>query len=501
MLSSKIRYSKIMERNRDLFDVGKSVLELGAGNPGIAPHLRRTVFGVAPKFQGPVSEWLKPVTGNVLDIPYPSASFDIVLCVDIFGRLSPSSRKRALEELIRVAKEKVILSCPCDLFAAEGEHSLAELFRETPLGVPDWLTAHLDPGLPDVGDIIELILATGLSFEIVGNEGLMQHYGAILLDFFFPFAAKAHKLHAYKALIDPPIARGAWDLFYSYVFTLNKTFVQPPYAGPSARMARECSDARQKPGHGARVYCVFHKPADTSHLGKVEPIFAGAAASSAPPSALTDVPVREPRLLNSRWSELSAIYKVWRDGPRSEVLGFCHYRRLFNFTGSSSKGRDTRIYSKRLAEFSEAYFDEAVIASAREDVVITPPPLVVDAASIWHHYCIWHDPGDWCHILSRVSHQYPSLLPYAVAQFRSRSLYANNLFIMNWDLFDELCSVWFDLLGDFEREVPSRHSTAYQNRDLSFLAERIFDLWLRSKQQAGTRVVHVPIFFVEYDGK
>lgn len=96
-----------------------------------------------------------------------------------------------------------------------------------------------------------------------------------------------------------------------------------------------------------------------------------------------------------------------------------------------------------------------------------------------------------------MSRQYPFLLPHALAQFRVRDLYANNLFIMNWGLFDELCGIWFNLLKDFERQLPSHRSTTYQNRDLSFLAERIFDLWLRSKQQAGTRLVHVPIFFID----
>jgi len=486
-----------MERNRDLFDVAKSILEVGSGNLGVAQYVRRNVTGLATRFQGPTSEWLNPVTGNILDIPFPSESFDIVLCVDVFGRLPPSARKRLLSELVRVAKEKVILSCPCDLFAAEGERSMADLFRETPLGVPDWLAAHLDPGLPDVGDMIELILATGLNFEVIGNEGLMQHYGGILLDFFFPFAAKAHKLHAYKALVDPPITRGAWDLFYSYVFTLDKTSVRPSATGPAPRIRSDFSDDHKHPNGLARVFSVFHKPADTSHLGRVEPIFAGAAADSAPAGVLTDVLDREPKLLNSRWSELSAIYKVWREGPRSDVIGFCHYRRLFNFAGRSSEGREKRLSWRKLNEFSEAFFDEAVIASAREDVIITPPPFVVDAASIWHHYCIWHDPSDWCRILNELSRQHPSLLPHALAQFRVRDFYANNLFIMNWGLFDELCGMWFNLLKDFERQIPSNRSRTYQNRDLSFLAERIFDLWLRSKQEAGTRLVHVPIFFVD----
>jgi SAM-dependent methyltransferase len=501
VLNWKIRYSKIMEEHRDLFDASKSVLEVGCGSAGIAQYLKRRVTGLEPGFRGPTSEWLNPVTGDLLDLPFPPEHFDIVLCVDIIERLPPPSRKRALAELVRVAKEKVILSCPCDLFATEGERSLAEVFRETSLGVPPWLADHVGPGLPDVGDMIELIMATGLEFQVIGNEGLLQHYGGILLDYFFPFAAKAHKVHAYKALVDPPLARGPWDLFYSYVFTVFKASAQSDGATALPRARPDGPSESEQPAKGARVFSVFHKRADTAHLGRIEPIFAGTAADAAPAGALTDVPQREPRLLNSRWSELSAIYKVWREGPRAEVVGFCHYRRLFNFDGRDSAERQTTLAWDQLADRSAAFFDESVVAAARENVIITPPPFAVDAATIWHHYCIWHDPSDWCRILNAVSRRYPTLLPHALTQFRVRELLANNMFIMSWALFDELCGIWFDLLKDFEHQVPARRSTTYQNRDISFLAERIFDMWTRSKQQAGTRLVHVPMFFIDSTGK
>ena len=61
--------------------------------------------------------------------------------------------------------------------------------------------------------------------------------------------------------------------------------------------------------------------------GKIKPIFAGAAADLAASGALTDITEREARLPNERWSELSAYYKIWREGPRSEAVGFSSYRR------------------------------------------------------------------------------------------------------------------------------------------------------------------------------
>ena len=79
MLNWKIRYSKILERNRDLFDVSRTVLEVGSGSVGVAPYVGRKIIGLEPSFTEPVNEWLSPMNGNILDIPFPDNSFDIVL--------------------------------------------------------------------------------------------------------------------------------------------------------------------------------------------------------------------------------------------------------------------------------------------------------------------------------------------------------------------------------------------------------------------------------------
>ena len=188
MINWIVRYSKIIDQNRDLFDPSKTILEVGSGNIGIARYLKRKVTGLEPEFSGPVDEWLEPVTGNIFDIPFPDASFDIVVCVDVLEHLSESSRPRAIAELIRCSRGKVIISCPCGALAEDGERQLAGFFQNSSIGVPSWLTEHLENGLPKVGSILKAIADTGLLFELSGNETIMQHYSGIFLDYFFPFA-------------------------------------------------------------------------------------------------------------------------------------------------------------------------------------------------------------------------------------------------------------------------------------------------------------------------
>src|SRR5262245_20153543 len=102
MLNWKIRYSKILDQNQDLFDASRSVLEVGSGSASVASYVRRRVIGLGPHLFEPVTEWLIPVKGSITKIPFPDNSFDIVLCVNVFEHLSKLDRQHALDQLIRV---------------------------------------------------------------------------------------------------------------------------------------------------------------------------------------------------------------------------------------------------------------------------------------------------------------------------------------------------------------------------------------------------------------
>jgi hypothetical protein len=484
MLNWRIRYCKVLDQNRDLFDASKSILEVGSGNIGVARYLKRKVVGLERDFIGPVDEWLEPAHGNILDIPFADRSFDIVLCVDVLEHLSESSRSQAISELIRCARSKVIISCPCGSSAEEGERHLADLFRRSGVGVQGWLAEHITNGLPSVGSIFKELVKTGLKFEITGNESVNQHFAGILLDYFFPFSSGRNDEQAFiKTPFVPPVGEAEWDSYYSFLFTIH--------VGTEDRPRVRLDSA----GNNVEIYAVYHKPWPTEHLGRVTPVFAGAAARSAPPGALTDILQDESPLSNERWSELSAYYKIWREGPRSDIVGFCHYRRLFNFSAAGSTERETVLSANDLETHTGSYFDEHVLERVRGNAIICARPLPL-SRTIWEDYDIRHNIKDYCHILSSISRRYPDLMPSAVEQFESRELYARNMVVTNWSLFNELCALWFDLLKEFEREVPANRGNAYQNRDVSFLAERVFDLWIRYKKSTGTTIIETPIFFI-----
>jgi hypothetical protein len=371
-----------------------------------------------------------------------------------------------------------------------------KFFASTNSDVPSWLKEHLQNGLPTVGDMFGYLANTGLEFEVLGNETMMQHYAGVILDYCFPFARELQSIQAKKSSISPPVGEGDWDFYYSFLFTLTKKVRKTRKKTLKLELRQqERSDYESVPSE-KRIYCIYHKPFPVAHLGKIIPIFAGPAADLAKPEALTDITRCEPRLPNERWSELSAYYKIWREGPRSEVIGFCHYRRLFNFGAKNAAEGGTSLALECVADHSDAFYGEELVKLAKGDVVICARPVDL-GMTIWDQYCSVHNSKDWCWIVSRIAANYPCLIPSAASQLTNNLLYSYNMFVTNWTLFDQICCLWFDLLREFERVTPARTHNAYQKRDISFLAERVFDIWIRYRASIGTRIIEVPIFFIE----
>jgi hypothetical protein len=81
--------------------------------------------------------------------------------------------------------------------------------------------------------------------------------------------------------------------------------------------------------------------------------------------------------------------------------------------------------------------------------------------------------------------------------FTSPLLYCNNLFVMNWGLFDRLCETWFPVLQGWCARVDAGRASDYQDRDVSFLSERLFSAWVKFVCSRGVEVDERPVIFVE----
>jgi SAM-dependent methyltransferase len=477
-----------------LRDIKKSILEVGCGPYGLAYQLSRPVQGVELNPVKPQSEWLKIQQGSILELPFQNDSFDYVLCVDVLEHLANADRAKAISELVRVAKEKAIISCPFDYPGAEGENALAEWYDKKLVERPDWLREHLVNGLPKLSEVVAQITAIGLPFDLFGNEGMLQHYAGILLDFDFPLSQQLLEHQRYKNPFEAPIAESDWDHFYSYGICLHKDIPIPlPRAYRDAASGNVDAVERGKVG----VYAACHDLALLDDFGKITPLFTGAAASHVGSNALTDILSTGKRLQNNRWSEMSGVYKVWQEGPKTDVVGFCHYRRFFDFSNPGVKRHRSVIKKSEVVACNRNFLHEDVLRYCLDGYVFLPFPNQVGLTP-FRQYAFSYNANDLCKIFSLMSKKAPELLPYTHNILNGDSFYSFNMFVMQWDLFDDLCKVWFGLLLEFEEMVPAGRASDYQNRDISFLAERIFDVWIRyAADKRGVKFAYTPTYFVE----
>jgi hypothetical protein len=259
----------------------------------------------------------------------------------------------------------------------------------------------------------------------------------------------------------------------------------------------DCSrKAHREKMNEPRIYVVNHLPdGGNEQVRGLTPIYVGPAAASAPPDQLTDVLRDGRRLDNRRWSELSAIFKIWQDGPVSDIVGFCDCRRYFDF-GSARLFRNINcIGQAEINSIPSNVFDYDKVLIVNDRAAIVPKEMHF-TKNVYDQFCENHASSDYLLVLKLALFNYPEIAKYMVEQFNRTTLYACNQFILSWHDFDQLCNFWFGILEKFcdLRSWPREDS--YQSKDAGFLAERLFDAWIRFKRDSGHRLVEVPVLQV-----
>ena len=359
--------------------------------------------------------------------------------------------------------------------------------------MPHWLDDESKLDLPDLADVMDEVLGLGLPFDFFGDETMLLHYAGLLLRSESMVFEHLLKRQIFKSSGEPALSGSDWDIFHSYAFCIHKD--RKPRA---AALKASAPNHTSPPGPSMSIYACCHNAGDVQDFGDIKALKVGPAATNASPLELNDILHDSTRLLNSRWSELSGIYRIWMNGPRSDVVGFCHYRRFFDFSQHEPGRFMTTIHRRDLKAVSAHFIDDRVeeLCLAENQVIV--PHEFGFAHSPFHQYADIHNANDLCLLISLISRRHPELLPYARHLFSGRSLFPCNMFIMRWSLFEELCPVWFGILREFELLVPHGRATSYQNRDISFLAERLFDVWLRyAADQLGVQLRRMPTYFVE----
>jgi len=405
-----------------------------------------------------------------------------VVCVDTLEHLPPRDRGGAIRELVRVARSRVIISGPTGAFADAGDRAFAETLTQLRAPLPGWLSEHVQHGIPGFGELLGLMVQIEHPVEVHVNECMLQHYGGLFLDN-FPFIARIASYQRNKFPALSPLLAGQGDPPYSLIFSID--------TATACRRSHEPAGAAAVAGPPAAVppktamFAVGHRPDRMPKVPGIRRILAGTASFAEPLDAdvLREIGGDTICDRNAGYSEMSAIfYWIWKNVGNLDGIGFCHYRRYFDLrsTARPPAVRQAHLRDPREVCWMQEHFANAATIDkhiAAGDIAIARPTELEYAVP--EQYMIAHLNDDYLRMLNYLLDRHRGLDRHIVEQAMDHSLVSNNMFLMRWSDFDELCGFWFDVLFGIEKRLVYAAPSKYQARNLAFLSERVLDIYIR----------------------
>lgn len=493
MINWDVRYAKAVALLPELADEAIRVLEIGAGGGGLRRYLARPVVGIDldPRLAAGARPW--GVAARAGRLPFPDRCFDVVLAVDVMEHLTTDERRRAIAEMARTSRRRVLIGGPLGSFAAWGDAQYLEFRRQRGQPIPSWLAEHMTQGIPPVANLLAILEDLGLDYRLHGNETLVQHYAGVLADE-APFLGQVNATFRAKSPDLPPLGPDERDVPYSYIIDITVTPAIALFSSTPAVPASAPSG-----GGTISLHCIGEDVYKLPSIPGYTRFFIGDASSSelvATDVCRDDAPCSIGDRRN-RYGALTAIYSVWKNGRHGDYVGFCHDRRFFDFLGSCDGVRSTQLAT--MEDFHHHQQSISAIDCWREAlangaVVIAMADTV--QPNVAEHYMHEHFASHYLAAINLVLERHPQLRPFVREQFASGRLYRDNMFICRTDFFHELCDWLFDLLFSLEARI-TLPSTARQRQALVFLAECLTSLFLGWKFTTGTSRVELPVFVLE----
>lgn len=176
MISEALRYYSICREITRLMRPHDTILDVGCKGRGIGLIYTGRFIGVDLSFPNRTIPTMTPVIGSALQLPFPTGSFDIVVCSDVLEHIPPDLRPDAVRELLRVAGHALILGFPSGETAGQSDRFIDELYNQKRKPRPDWLTEHLDNGPVDPSQVEEVLNNENVKYSFTMNQSLTLSY-------------------------------------------------------------------------------------------------------------------------------------------------------------------------------------------------------------------------------------------------------------------------------------------------------------------------------------
>lgn len=157
---------------------------------------------------------------------------------------------------------------------------------------------------------------------------------------------------------------------------------------------------------------------------------------------------------NKEYSELTALYWIWKNYNNEGIVGLCHYRRKFNINES---------YIKYIMN--------------NYDIILPYPKLF--RISLKEQYIMEHGSYEWKLMIGILKEKYYDYYLSSNYVFNNNKMYCYNMFIAKKNFISKYCQWLFPILFELERRLKSNiKKDPYQRRYIGFIAERLLNLYI-----------------------
>ena len=168
-----------------------TVCEIGSGNFGIGPYLKRDFFGVDITFSDNKSKYLIPIKRTAENLPKTwTSKFDAVVSIDMLEHVPPSKRRSVVFEMARVTKNYAFVSFPSGKVSRLTDLVLRKYYKKTHGDELGFLLEHEKYPLPCVKNVIldfkkqtELRGKKIKKINVSNNTSCLLHLFLLLLGF------------------------------------------------------------------------------------------------------------------------------------------------------------------------------------------------------------------------------------------------------------------------------------------------------------------------------
>ena len=245
-----------------------------------------------------------------------------------------------------------------------------------------------------------------------------------------------------------------------------------------------------------KIFSFFYQPVHSFDAGDIYvPVWAGKQGAPKVKGFTGDDSGKNISAKNKYYSELSGIYWVWKN-TQTEIVGSCHYRRYFTtkepliyrikrllyFPANLWKKRFGLIYTANTTYWRKHILNEndALTILDKYDAIF--PIRRKLRQTIKQHYSKYHSADDLILLENILKEKSPEYIPALKKVLNQNRLFANNMFVLKRDVFEELMEWLFGILFIFEERVPNENYKGYQERIFGFLSERLITVWIEHKK-------------------